>query len=79
MMIAPPELTEGLQAIILEQLRDGDKYAGEIVIPGLNNQFDPWHQEAKRQLLGELETRQKVHRPWQGRTPGRWRIGPAPK
>jgi hypothetical protein len=65
MMITPPELTEGLEAIIFDQLREGDKYACEIRIPGLNNEFVPW-QEVKRRLLGELETRQKVHRPCAG-------------
>jgi hypothetical protein len=75
MMIAPPELTEGLESVILDQLREGDKYSGEIAIPGFNNAFNPWHQEVKRRLLEQMETLQRVHRPWQGRTPGRWRIG----
>jgi hypothetical protein len=79
MMISPPELTEELQSIIFDQLREGDKSSAEIAIPGFNNEFDPWHQEVKRRLLGELETRQKVHRPWHGRTPGRYRIGPPAK
>jgi hypothetical protein len=79
MMIAPPELTQGIEQSILDQLRDGDRYAHEIAIPEMNDPFNPWHREFKSRLLEQLENQQKVHRTWIGRTPGRWRIGPAPK
>ena len=74
-----PELTSDLQSIIFAQLREGEKYAYEIKIEGLDNPIDPWHTEGKRRLLETLETQQKVHRLWHGRTPGRWRIGPLEK
>lgn len=74
-----PELTSDLQSNIFEQLRDGEKYAYELKIEGLENPVDPWHTEAKRRLLEQLETQQKVHRVFHGRTPGRWRLGPPTK
>jgi hypothetical protein len=79
MMLTPPEVTESLESIILDQLRQGDKFAGEINVPGFKNRdWDPWEREMKRQLLEQLESRQKVHRTWLGRIPGRWRVGPGP-
>jgi hypothetical protein len=45
------QLTESTESLILSQLREGEKYAHELALPGLNNQFDPWHSETKRRLL----------------------------
>lgn len=67
-----PEHTNQIQA----QLREADRYANEFQLEGLD-QFNPHHADAIRKHLALMETQQQVHRPMNGRTPGKWTLGPA--
>lgn len=73
------ELTESIEEVVVHQ-RLEETQPNQIQIPGYSD-WNPWGASLKSKFLEELERRGRIHRAVHpgSRTPGGYRIGPAPK